>query len=461
MVKSSQSHKDSLTQKKKFKPNRLNRLINFLNITATSLLLVWVIVGNLIASQVEKPLLQAKAEMISRFPKIETNISAIKTEELSAKLGLSRVVPRKEKRNSYSVAKVDSEEFEKIRSELVNYLDSYSIKSGDLINPPSKLIQSYLSRKSSQIASIRSHLINSIFPRWETISLSEIFNSTFFQSYPSTESSMIQSLSTILLVEALNNVRLGKNQLAIDTIEAQDKLNQFLILYTPDYLPLIISTISFRQQIKILRAIDRVTTELQQRKIPDYRQYFFANNQIRNLVIAEIFRSLPLTKGGIYKNAESLPWLNRILLPFQRPYWVFAAIDTWERRTKELTELFNHDICQPHPHIPANYSLSWWNLSGNIELQKPIGPGRAYRVLLDWDLTQKIMNLREIAYQTGGFPKSLPTKGFSPICKNFRYVYQASPQGDKMTISLENIPAWLNEDKNGLPLTYTDHFKKT
>jgi hypothetical protein len=130
---------------------------------------------------------------------------------------------------------------------------------------------------------------------------------------------------------------------------------------------------------------------------------------------------------------------------------------------QNINDSLSWDICQDNPQISTNYyHFSWWNLPSNFALPISWGsPRRAYRVLLDWDLTQKIMNLREIAHQTGGFPKSLPTKGSSPICKNFRYVYQASPQGDKMTISLENIPAWLNEDKNGLPLTYTAHFKKT
>jgi hypothetical protein len=56
--------------------------------------------------------------------------------------------------------------------------------------------------------------------------------------------------------------------------------------------------------------------------------------------------------------------------------------------------------------------------------------------MIDWELTRKILQVKELAALTGQFPAVVAGIGFSTICPEIRWGYQVSADGQEMSIDL-------------------------
>jgi hypothetical protein len=70
--------------------------------------------------------------------------------------------------------------------------------------------------------------------------------------------------------------------------------------------------------------------------------------------------------------------------------------------------------------------------------------------MLELELTQKVLQVKEMAATEGKLPESLPNAE-SAVCPGYQWVYEVS--GDKSSLSLTPTPT-LGEDSKALPLIY-------
>jgi hypothetical protein len=71
--------------------------------------------------------------------------------------------------------------------------------------------------------------------------------------------------------------------------------------------------------------------------------------------------------------------------------------------------------------------------------------------MLELELTQKILQVKEMAAKEGKLPESLPNME-SAVCPGYQWVYGVA-EDKRRSLSLTPVPT-LGEDDRALPLTY-------
>ena len=437
----------------KDKRNSFRFILHWFNIISVSFLVLWVVIGNFAAFQLEQPVLVAKAELVRQFPKIETNASALKLEELRAKLGINMLIAQNRNDDLYVPTETSKIKFNQIDGDLWRYLEDSTS------SVPSKSLQQYLSTQSENLATIRSHILKSDIPRWETFDV----NMKIGKSAMTSENSFrVTTLHGILIADAINNSRLGNPKAAIDSLESSWRLNQS-VRERPNLLSQLVANITDGVQVRGLRKLNLASPVWQKRLISfDQSKSFLTALKFDIFEQYGITRNFPLRKGGSEQDEQSSSILSRILQPFVQPYFTLSAVDTWQVAMRELDLRFNQDPC-----ISISYEdmpkLSSWNILGALGSSSfGLQVYKLTKRQIDMELTQKILRLREVASQSGKFPQTLSGIDSSVICKNLRYVYQPSADGEAMTISLskQNRPEWLVEREGDIPLSYTTKLRK-
>jgi hypothetical protein len=435
----------------KDKRNRFRFILHWFNIISISFLVIWVVIGNFVAFQLEQPVLVAKAELVRQFPKIETNASALKLEELRAKLGINMLVKTQNRNDElYVPTEASQKEFSQIRADLWRYLEDSTS------SVPSKPLQEYLSTHSADLAAIRAHIIKNDIPQWETLDI----NMELGKSAMDTESFLGATyLHHLLIADAINNSRFGNSQVAIDSLESSWRLNQSM-KERPSMLSQLVANIIIGVQARGLRKLD-LASPIWQKRLVSFDQSKSQLTAVKFDIFMQygIRRNFPLRKGGSEQEEQSSSLLSRILQPFVQPYFTLSAVDLWQTHMRYLELEFSLDPCESKPESLSQ--MSSWNILG--ALTPPFSyRERQFRRQIDMEVTQKILRLREVASQLGKFPQTLSGIDSSEICKNIRYIYQPSTDGGAMTISLskQNLPEWLVEREGDIPLSYTTKLRK-
>jgi hypothetical protein len=131
-----------------------------------SILIIWLIVGNIYAAAQEQPLEQAIAIYAQQHPKTPPNQSAIELQSLMTKLGLSV-----KEFGDGSQVKVKPEpakiaEWKEIEPKFNQYLTEQLESIGDSIEPLPSELATYLKIHQSDIDAIETHLINQPISQW-------------------------------------------------------------------------------------------------------------------------------------------------------------------------------------------------------------------------------------------------------------------------------------------------------
>ena len=412
----------------KDKRNRFRFILHWFNIISVSFLMIWVVIGNLVAYQLEQPVLIAKNDLVGQFPRIEMTASGLKLKELIIKLGTTTMPAT-------------------VRNDLSSYVQ-------DSTTTPSNSLQNYLSAQSQNIKLIRSLLLKNVMPQWESFDLNMLLNEGAFDPRSFLEA---PNLHRILIADEIIHYRTKESPAAFDSLEAAWKLNQS-IREMPTLISQLVAIISDKIQLRWLRKIDLVPPIWQMRLLsPDIKKHFFMALKFEAFMKYGRLRNFPLRKGGSERDEKSSSILSRILQPFVQPYFTLSAVNKWQVEMRELELIFNQDPCAAIPFTDIS-QISSWNILGVIsESRNYVQATKLFRRQIDMELTQKILRLREVASQTGKFPQTLSEIDSSVICKNLHYVYQPAPDGKMMTISVspQNRPEWLVEREGNIPLTYT------
>ncbi|AFZ27714.1 hypothetical protein Cylst_5718 [Cylindrospermum stagnale PCC 7417] len=475
------------------KVNRQFFIWSFSGLIITSA--IWLVVGNLIAAQQEQKIDAAKEQFRKQFPNTEANNSALKLEELTAKLGVPinpglKTTPTRYLHSYGYEAK--AKQFQDIQKELGDYLDAQLGKPTDEIDIPPEKLRKYLSSNASLLEAVQNHVLNSELPQWE---IEDISNLTVEDALPSFL--VFANFQRLLTLNILEKTRLGQNKEALNSLEVSWKLNQFLVK-RPEFIAQLVAIIIARQATSVMRKMSNLPTVWQSRieRVAKYHlpqsfltpfviEAFFFSNTARTIPVSNFKEILDYQKRASPAFLLRLPELLTTLIyglqgysdyypdipdsidlsvlnPLYKPYFRLAGVDSWEKMNQTVRELPKEYLCSFEPEeFAKNYKIApaSWNL---VDTSLVSQWRKVIKIAVQMELTQKILRIKEIANKQGNWPQQIPGIETSAICKDAKWIYQVSENGT-MSISLSKEFDWLQEkpeDSNYIPLNYSAKYKR-
>jgi len=430
--------KDRVKQKKQ------KRFLLIANGLIVGILVLWLTVGNLLATNLEQPMIKAQEEFLQRYPKKEANDSAIRLIEFTRKLEFYKSGVEYEKTIGYAFG------------EYINQLKTSNSK----INPIPEDIKSYLTSKSTIIEEIITILKNTP-PSFENIDLSVAFTDPI--NYTNTALPGFLDWSTIkrlLLVKAIQHYQTGQIQKVLDILIASRNIN-LALQEQGSLIGQLVDLILFTDQLAFLRKTSLPIEVLQSTK-PNYPKLIFPAIEFENLFMGKFLQiassefSQKVDSFTIEKRSPLL--YEKVLLPFQRPYLKLSGIDYWHKNMKMLERIKNLDnIClfdRDTISKETKATLAWWNVIGRSQEIYLTQMFKPYRRLLEWEFTQKILISKNNTAKKTVFPLNSQITEYSTICKTVQYDYRVTDNGQKMTIEMQNLPKWAEYEEGDLPVTF-------
>lgn len=406
------------------------------------LLIIWLTLGNLLVAYLEQPMLKAQAEVLKQYPQRSANASETKLRELISKLELyNKLEPEKS-----------------IQNEFGDYTDKLRSANNQIISIPQSL-KKYLSSQSPIINEIIS-LLEREPPKFELIDRSKAFIDPLeFSNIPLPSFLNLASLQRVLLAEAVQQYQSGQTQKVSDILTASWNLN-LALQENPTLISQLVAQILYADQLAFIRKISLPIEFLQLAK-PNYQKSILPAIEFEILFVAKFMQIasseyIQPTNYEINKRSPSL--IERLLLPFQLPYFKLSGIDYWQKNMQMLEKVENQDISLFDPESlrrETKESFAWWNVSARSQdvlleqMRKP------YRSLLEWEFTQKILQAKADALKSGKFPSTQQNTEFSAILETLQYNYQVTENGQKMTIQMQNLPKWFRYTEYDLPITFS------
>ncbi|MGB3508843.1 MAG: hypothetical protein WBA93_06300, partial [Microcoleaceae cyanobacterium] len=329
------------------------------------------------------------------------------------------------------------------------YLDAQNAKPHDEIDAPPKELQLYLASQADGLAAIQDHLLNNDVPQWEQIDVLLLNYDVALPSYLN-----LANLQKIMALDILEKTRLGKNREALEMLQVSWKINKSL---SNDYTLIgqLVALIIGNYQAGVIRKLDNIPPEWQQRLLEhDYRQSLLKSIEGEYIMMFNWLNEMDTDSWqdieDIYENDKLIYLLSR-LKPWSRPYIRFSAINAYNVGNEALAYFPTQNICLSTK--TANINLALWNIIDREYIPSFLNQDvKAAKYMLELELTQKILQVKELAAKQGKWPDSLPNPE-SSFCPDYRWVYQVSEEGE-MSISLNEKPEWAKD--RDLPLTYRD-----
>ncbi len=191
------------------------------------LLALWIIGGNILASLLEKEIdreiAQKVKELEEEYLDPEPNDSALKLEAiLSKEFGMRILAGNAEGLFEFAYYtgfhpdfKRSDDQFDLIREQLEQYIDSQISKPNDDIDPAPRELQDYLESKADALEKLKNHILNSELPKLETHSY--LLDGDYSVALPSYLA--LANVQKILTLDILEKQRQGKNQEAREMLE--------------------------------------------------------------------------------------------------------------------------------------------------------------------------------------------------------------------------------------------------
>ncbi|NEO98772.1 MAG: hypothetical protein F6K58_08855 [Symploca sp. SIO2E9] len=445
----------------------LLRLLKFLRWSIpvfVGLLAIWIVGGNFLAAQLEKEIEQEIEKFAQQFPLTEPNNSALKLQALTAKsrMGMS-INPDEFTVDAYisshpdfsvSFSTTEIQAFQKIMKQLKEYLEAQIVKPNDQVDPPPEKLQRYLASKADSLEAIRNHVLNNEVPQLR-VYIAPILEGDYEYALPSHLS--VANLQRLLLLDILEKNRRGQTQAASEMLEVSWKINKSL-RNQPILISQLVAIIVLKEQIGVIRKLDSLPPKWQQGLL-DHNYSKSILTSVEGEFIGN-FRIIKNFNSYTFRELEDLDlqWLI-ILRPIAKPYYRFSAVDYFPVAKQALSKKQTQNICSYDLAVIYD-TPSWWNILGH-----DIFPGipsfinqrlKGDHAMLELELTQKILQIKELAAKEGKWPESVPNLE-SSICPGEKWIYQVSPD-NTMSISFSAQPQWLQEriEKGERPLIYSD-----
>ena len=146
-----------------------------------------------------------------------------------------------------------------------------------------------------------------------------------------------------------------------------------------------------------------------------------------------------------------------LLSPVTKPWLRFTAIDSYQVQKYgiEQYQAKPPNICASDV-VESKQQPAAWNIPakkiGLLSFLNQVV--KAEKHMLDLELTQKIVQAKALAAETGKWPTTLPNLE-SNVCPGYEWVYNVAEDGT-MSLSLNPEPEWAVErqKKQGLPMDF-------
>ncbi|NJL89267.1 MAG: hypothetical protein HC916_05280 [Coleofasciculaceae cyanobacterium SM2_1_6] len=405
-----------------------------------------------LAEKFEQEIDQDEAAFFRQFPKTENNQTARQLGELAAtQLGIP-IVGRPG--DSWTISESQQKAYEDIQGELRTYLEDQGQNSTSSFNEVPPKLRDYLEKNADTLTVIRTLLLNNESPRWGT-DMSWISKGEPYR-LPSYLGSV--NLQRIFAIDMLHKQEQGKTKEVQETLEASWKLGQSF-KNNPFFVGQLVSIISTRTQLGVMRKLDGLPRVWQQRLLEhDYRQSMLQTLTGESLSFRAYYRWLmnqPTTAledsreevGEEFANGYlGLGWLEWSE-SMQKNFLRWEAIAVYQSKAEMYKALAQENAC--------TWNFTNWRSTKDpiygAELDQNIylsgGWERAGRLMVEMELTQKILQIKEM----GADARNLPNLQ-STICPNAQWAYQTERNGS--SIALMPLPRWAAGVWPRLPLIY-------
>ncbi|NEO32559.1 MAG: hypothetical protein F6K36_19430 [Symploca sp. SIO3C6] len=450
----------------------LLRLLKFLRWSIpvfVGLLAIWIVGGNFLAAQLEKEIEREIDKFAQQFPETGYNNSALKLQALTAKSGMDLSITPDEftvdayisSHPDFNVSITEIQAVQKILKQLEEYLEAQIAISNDQVDPPPEELQRYLASKADTLEAIRNHVLNNEVPQFP-VNIAPFLE--WDDQYNFSVSLGLVHLQRLLLLDILEKNRRGQTQAASEMLELSWKLNKSLH-NQPRFIAHIVTLIVLKKQIDVIRKLDSLPPKWQQRLLEhNYGQSLLTTLELELIFQLRFTQNLDsysfrqLKEDWLYVEADSekmLLWWLIFLGPIAKPYYRLAAVDTFQVAKQALAKKQTPNICSSDWAV-IDDTLSWWNILDFDQLDVINNSLKGDYAMLELELTQKILQIKELAAKEGKWPQSVPNLE-SSICPGEKWIYQVSSD-NTMSISFSDQPQWLQEkiEKGERPLTYSD-----
>jgi hypothetical protein len=360
-----------------------------------------------------------------RFPARRSNESALTLERLAAPLGIELGWERRPGRPEPPARpKSDKDASES----LIRFIHEELGSSTDERTTLPAEAGRYLETHRRDLDEIRDALLGGALPEWES-DFQRILES------PTPGGVGQLRLQNLLLGAALEASNAGDGDGAIRYVEASVALNRSL-RSRPDWLSQLIAIAVTRRQAGTIRKTGIILPEWRSRlRLSDIKEEFLTAME------GEIWRVIRLLRDVIEVRGQLQLHPGHNLLESPLQHWLSVQVS--ERGSGEIRRLREADGCAINAEafdkqIAGKVPFPW-----DLSLQKANDWKRCTRVLIDLELTEKLLALREQHTATGKWPARLPDGDGSTICASERFAYRPLPD-DKIQIALDPPIAEVN-----------------
>ncbi len=433
----------------------------FANILIIGSLLSWLLLTNLyLSSHQEKVIRHEWAELVDALPK-KSNASAIELESLLARLGLgtnslSEVSPKVE-----AVKQGNSSEWQMITENIKDYISTQEQKADDDIDPIPDRLKNYLAQHDNQVKLIVNHLNSSELPVWGITYLSKDKLPDFSIALPSFLD--LANFQRLLILSAINQSQVGQYESAMNTLSASLKFATALA-QRPELISQLVAVISINTHSKNIIKLDHLNSAWADSiRIPNFQSSMamslkpeafslvgtFSEDTISSLA-SSIFTEDADSFTAPFETLQSL---------FQKPFFRLASINYFREMVQFIEKIESippQEFCtldNDNFNALRINSIPWNPL---IQSHQPYFNQflKSNKALLRWELAKKIIQIKEKTLQVGNLPNYIPGIEISQACPDLLWDYRVTYDGE-MSISLSQIPEWLEISENELPLSYS------
>lgn len=363
--------------------------------------------GNALVDWQEQRSQQHWQTFVASLSQPTPNQAALQLETLTAQLGINllglnisdRPQPNERQR----------QDFEAIKEDLQDFLDRQLESNSDRWEPLPANLRQYLQTHRPELTALRSQLLTNPLPQWE------VMTSAPSVTQPVPSFAGLVHVQRLLILTALEQQNAGDTTSAITTWEASWQLQQAL-RDRPEFGSQLTAVIIAKIQAGGLRKMRDLPAQWQQRLLEhDYRQSFVTALNRDTWLAADLIRRSP----SLRPTTERGGWQSSL----QYLYLRFAALDAAAMMRQAYTHLNREDTCSFDPQSfdrDLNASLAVWNYEGGDTTSGYAHQWRtAGYVMVDLELTQKVLQARQAIATAAPMPKRMPSR----ICDNARWRY--------------------------------------
>lgn len=440
-------------------PPRWLLIVNFL---VVGLLLIYLLLANIATLSSEQNIKTAWTEFIKPFPQ-QSSASALKLDSLAAKLGFENLLTGPDTNGAVSSpTKSDIDTQEAIREVLSNYLPAQSNRVSDELDPLPDTLKDYLAQKNTQILELRDYILSSEEFVWNEEYLDPNKIPDFTTVLPSFLN--LLNLQRLFISSAINQENMGQSEEAEKTLAASFRLSQ-TIAKNPSLIAQLVAIIGINQHGGIIRKFDALTVEwLEKLEVPDLYtnmkaalelEAFSAEETLRNYLRLKLDMLDLIEEMNGEEVSRATPFL-RLQRLFHQPYLSLSAVNYFQSMQRGIKRLQKIDFCGFDAEnflAQVQTEPGWWNYLRKSfpnffnQFQK------VTKMLVHWELTGKILQIKQLARQMGTLPKEISGIEASRVCPDIHWDYEVTADGEAL-IGLNNPPVWFKIPENDLPLNY-------